>query len=156
VADLPESIARRITVDPVSGCWIVGGYHDREGYARIGGRGAHRVIWEHFNGRVPAKLVLDHREDFGCLSKACGWPAHLLPVTNRENCTRNGMSGVAAVNAAKTRCDNGHPFDLFNTYFRPDGHRDCRACIRSREKKYKRQLRESAKAAEPLELRPAA
>jgi hypothetical protein len=159
ITDLPNYIASRITVDPASGCWIVGGYHDKDGYARIKGRGAHRVIWEHFNGPVASKLVLDHREDFGCLSKACGWPAHLLPVTNRENCTRNGVSGVAAINAAKTKCDNGHPYDLFNTYFRPDGHRDCRICICERVKKYKRRLREAAKAGElavPLELRQAA
>jgi hypothetical protein len=103
--------------------------------------------------------VLDHREDFGCLSKACGWPAHLLPVTNRENCTRNGVNGVAAINAAKTKCDSGHELDLYTTYWRPNGHRDCRICIRARVKKYRRRLREAAKAAEvavSLDLRPAA
>lgn len=159
LTDLPERIASRIVIHPTSGCWIVGGYHDKDGYARIRGRGAHRVIWEHFNGQVPPKLLLDHREDLGCLSKACGWPAHLLPVTNRENCTRNGVHGVAAVSAAKTRCDHGHELDLYNTYWRPDGHRDCRICIGSRVKKYRRRLREAARAADlaaVIELRPAA
>lgn len=154
MSDLPEAIRNRITVHPASGCWIVGGYHDKNGYARISGRGAHRIIWEILVGPVPDKLVLDHREDWGCLSKACVWPAHLLPVTNRENCTRNGVHGVAAINTAKTRCDNGHELDLFTTYWRPDGHRDCRVCIRFRVAKYKRRV--AAKAAEPLELRPAA
>jgi hypothetical protein len=159
MSDLPETIRARITVHPASNCWIVGGYHDRDGYARIQGRGAHRVIWEHFNGPVTPKLVLDHREDFGCLSKACGWPAHLRPVTNRENCTRNGLHGVAAVNAAKAKCDNGHEFDLYTTYYRPNGHRDCRICICERVKQYQRRLREAAKAAgfaAPLELGRAA
>jgi hypothetical protein len=158
ISDLPESIASRITVHPVSGCWIVGGYHDPDGYARIRGRGAHRVIWEALVGAVPDKLVLDHRDDWGCLSKACGWPAHLLPVTNQENCTRDGVHGVGAVNAAKTRCDSGHSFDLYNTYFRPDGHRDCRACIRRRVAEYQRRQREKAPRGQVLaaDLRRAA
>jgi hypothetical protein len=165
MSDLPDSIASRITVDPVSGCWIIGGHRDKNGYGRIAGRGAHRVIWERLVGPVPPKLVLDHREDLGCVlrdgkpDKACAFPGHLRPVTNRENCTRHGVRGVAAVNAAKLKCDNGHPFDLFTTYYRPNGHRDCRICISERVRKYKRRLREAAKAtgfATPLELGRAA
>ena len=162
MSDLPESIARRITVHPESGCWIVGGYHDKDGYAKISGQGAHRVIWEILEGTVPPKLVLDHREDQGCIlnggmpDKACGFPGHLRPVTNRENCTRNGVRGVAAINIRKDRCGScGRPLDLLNTYWYKN-RRDCRACIRRRVKEYKQRLRQAAQASEPLELRPAA
>ena len=33
-------------------------------------------------------------------------------------------------NAAKTHCANGHEFTPANTYVRPNGSRDCRACKR--------------------------
>lgn len=31
-------------------------------------------------------------------------------------------------NRAKTHCKRGHPFDPLNTYAKPDGSRQCRAC----------------------------
>jgi hypothetical protein len=50
-----------------------------------------------------------------------------------------------AVNARKTCCRHGHPYDDRNTY-RPPGRRrrDCRACIRDRVRRYK--ARERARA----------
>ena len=142
IIDLPESIAGRITIHPASGCWIVGGTPSRDGHARIGGRSAARVIWELLVGPVPGGLVVDHREDWGCLSKACGWPAHLLPVTPFVNSTRPGAGGVAAINIRKDRCGRcGTPFDLLNTYFRPRGGRDCRVCTARRQREYKARLR---------------
>jgi WhiB family redox-sensing transcriptional regulator len=32
--------------------------------------------------------------------------------------------------ASKTNCKRGHPFNAENTYYTPDGHRRCRACLR--------------------------
>ena len=155
MSDLPESIAGRMTVHPVSGCWIVGGSLDKDGYARIGGEGAHRVVYRLLAGEIPEdKPQLDHVVKLGCISRACCWPAHLEPVTARTNTLRG--TSFAAVNAAKDECDHGHPYDLFNTYWRPDGHRDCRICIRFRVAKYKRRLCGAAKTGEPLELRLAA
>jgi len=144
--DLPLNIAARVTVHPVSGCWIVGGAPDRNGYARIGGRGAHRVIWEELVGEIPAGLVLDHREDWGCLSKACGWPGHLIPVTQFVNSTRAGAGGVAAVNIRKTHCGAcGAAYDLYNTYTPPgSSRRDCRRCIARRTREYKARQRGAA------------
>jgi hypothetical protein len=157
MSDLPESIASRITVNP-AGCWIVRGKPTRSGHAKINGRSAARVVWEHLVGPVPGKHVLDHREDWGCLSKACAFPGHLLPVTNFINTTRAGAGGVAAVNIRKDRCGVcATPYDLLNTYFKPNNAgRDCRACIARRQREYKARLREAAKASGPLELRPAA
>jgi hypothetical protein len=151
LADLPDSIARRITVDPVSGCWIVGGYRDKDGYARIGDRGAHRVVYELLEGPIPGGLTLDHVVALGCISRACCWPAHLEPVTSRTN-TLRGRS-FAAVNAAKTECDHGHPYDEANTY-RWNGRRDCRACGRARVAAYK--ARQDAKFTTTADLARAA
>lgn len=140
LALLPPRIADRIVVDRISGCWLWTGPTDRDGYGRIGGRQVHRAVWELLRAPIPPGLVLDHREDWGCRSKACCCPGHLLPVTNAINTMREG-TGVGAVNAAKDRCDHGHEFDLINTYYRPNGHRDCRVCIRRRVRKYQRRVR---------------
>lgn len=140
--DLPAALRHRITVHPPSGCWVVTGWTDKDGYARYADRMAHRAIWEHLVGPIPPKLVLDHREDFGCLFKNCGWPAHLLPVTQFVNSTRDGARGVGAVNIRKTRCGRcGAAYDLLNTYWSPAGRRDCRACVARRTREYQARLR---------------
>jgi len=36
------------------------------------------------------------------------------------------------VNAGKTHCKHGHPYDAANTYYTVDGERRCRACRRAR------------------------
>jgi hypothetical protein len=140
--DLPAHIRAHITIDPESGCWVSDRNIDQDGYSRYQGEGVHRIAWRELVGPIPDGLVLDHVKARGCAWNACIWPAHLEPVTNRENILR-GRS-FAAVNAAKTRCDHGHRYTEANTYWRPDGHRDCRACIRRRVAEYKTRLQDSA------------
>lgn len=134
VEDLPATIAARIIVMP-GGCWLWTGRVDRDGYGRHGGQGIHRIVYNLLVGHIPPERPqLDHVAARGCLFRACCWPGHLEPVTVRENALR-GRS-FAAVNAAKVRCDHGHPYDAVNTYIRPNGHRDCRACFRRRSARY--------------------
>jgi hypothetical protein len=134
--NLPDRIRERITVSPFSGCWIGSAPVDRDGYARFGQTSLHRAVWTELVGPVPARRVLDHREDWGCISRACCNPAHLNCCTSRENTLRG--NSFAAINARKTRCGAcGREFDLFNTYFYR-GRRDCRACIRDRVRRYKK------------------
>lgn len=122
-----------------SGCWEWTGTRDSGRYGRISvpgdsGAGVHRVVYELVKGPIPEGLVLDHL----CRNPPCVNPSHLEVVTHREN-TLRGV-GPTAVNAAKTHCKHGHPFDEQNTYHVPrGGHRHCRACHaavvrRSREK----------------------
>jgi hypothetical protein len=135
LASLPAVMSRRIRVDDTSGCWI-GSPVNRDGYARFGGGSLHRAVWLQLVGGIPPGLVLDHREDWGCTSRACCWPAHLKVTTSRENILRG--ASFSAVNARKAACGRcGAPYDLFNTYFRPDGARDCRACVARRTREYK-------------------
>ena len=154
MSDLPESIARNVTIDPETGEWIWSGLLDKDGYGRYSSEGVHRVVYRLMVGPIRPGYQVDHVKAWGCTSRACLSPWHLEAVTARENTMRS--SSFAAVNAMKTKCDSGHLFDLFNTYYRPDGHRDCRVCIRFRVAKYKRRIREAANASELLELRPAA
>lgn len=136
----PRQLARflpKFHVDDVTGCWNWTAASGPDGYGRfhldarrIPGRRpivAHRVSYEHFVGPIPDGLQLDHL----CRNRGCVNPAHLEPVTQRENLLRG--IGFSAVNATKTRCDNGHAFTPENTY-RWHGSRYCRACRREREK----------------------
>lgn len=92
---------------------------------------AHRYAWEQENGPVPDGLELDHR----CRRRNCTNPGHLEAVTSRVNTLRS--NSPAALNARKTRCNNGHDLtDAANviTSRRGDGRtfRECRACKRDR------------------------
>jgi len=138
IASLPERIASRITIDPDSGCWRCDLNRDKDGYARYGGEGVHRIVYRLLVGPIPEGMQIDHVRLRGCAWTDCCNPAHLEPVTALVNWERG--NSPTRINALKTSCDNGHEFTPDNTYWRPNGHRDCRACGRVRVAKYKRRL----------------
>lgn len=123
---LPDRIWRRIEVAE-SGCWNWLGYISATGYGNVHFDGRdlriHRVVYEALVGPIPTDLVIDHL----CRNRGCCNPQHLEAVTFTENVRRGAP-------AQKTRCVNGHPYDEKNTYRRPNGQRDCRACIRARQR----------------------
>lgn len=111
-------------------CWIWIGTIAR-GYGQFwdGQRvvGAHRFAYELLVDSIPGGLQLDHL----CRNRRCVNPAHLEPVTRRENILRG--AGVTARNAAKTHCVNGHELTPANTYIRPGARpgRECLTCNRA-------------------------
>lgn len=121
---------------PTSGCWIWLGHLQPNGYGtlKVGGRAgrsvyAHRVSYETHVGPIPPGLEIDHL----CRVRNCVNPEHLEPVTRRVNVQRGiGPALLGRLNANKTHCSNGHPFDAANTYLRPTGGRSCKACQRAR------------------------
>lgn len=143
-----ERIQSRVTVDP-GGCWLMDGYL-RNGYALMRDdegkqRDAHRVVYEEYVGPIPEGLQLDHvchtldkdcGGGFTCPHRRCVNPAHLEPVTHRENALR-GVS-FSAANAAKTHCANGHEYTPENTYYRKPTHRVCRICNNAAAQAYYR------------------
>lgn len=92
---------------------------------------AHRFAYKWLVGPIPDGLELDHL----CRNTLCVNPAHLEPVSHRENVLRG--SSVVAVNAAKDRCKHGHEFTPENTYRESGRHRKCRACNNRRSREYR-------------------
>ena len=63
-----------------------------------------------------------------------GNPAHMEPVTHKENMHRNPY---IAAKIAKTHCPYGHPYSPENTRIGWKGQRNCRTCERIRTAKNK-------------------
>ena len=79
-------------------------------------RNAHVVMYESEIGPIPEGMELDHL----CRNTLCVNPAHLEPVTHRENLIRgNGFSGL---NARKVAAPCDHLYsgkDLIRRYCKP-------------------------------------
>lgn len=122
-----------------SGCWTwLGGVNSVSGYGYVSNWPkpsvvAHRVAYELLVGPIPEGLFIDHL----CRNRGCVNPAHLEPVTNRENCLR-GMAPMIQLHV-KGMCKAGHPAtpeNLVQSKTRP-GRRRCLIC----ERKWNKQQR---------------
>ncbi len=124
-----------------SSCWLFTPAKDRHGYGRIRYRNkecvAHRVSYEAFVGPIPIGFELDHL----CRVRHCINPEHLEPVTGRDNVLRG--DGLAAANARKTHCPQGHPYSGDNLIIRKDGLRRCRECCREYSRRHKARVKEA-------------
>jgi hypothetical protein len=120
--------------DPQPGeCWRWSAYVDKDGYGRtqLAGRslGAHRAVYTLMVGPIPKGHDLHHR----CEVPGCVNPEHLQPLTRADH-NRLRWAGV-------THCVHGHEYDERNTYWRPTGQRDCRACTATRQRAYQARKR---------------
>lgn len=143
------------------GCWHWTGTLSAAGYGVLDAQGhwiAHRWAYEHFVGPIPDGLDLDHTchnpaldcpGGAECLHRRCVNPAHLEPVTRRENLARSRHT--PAGRPPSTECAKGHPLEGDNLYFDSDGRRRCRACTRAWGKNG-RDRRAAARAELPLPI----
>ncbi len=90
-------------------CHLWQGFLDKDGYGtfffRHKGRRAHRVSYYIHVGDITKGLVIDHV----CGKRNCVNPSHLRMITTKENHIDSRNAG--AINARKTHCIKGHPFD---------------------------------------------
>lgn len=123
------------------GCWLWRGCKTPGGYGHSSLNGkatvAHRVAYQLIVGPIPEGMDLDHL----CRNRACVNPAHLDPVTRRQNLVR----GVKA-----RGCVNGHQYSKSGWSFvkRASGRieRRCKICHRARNKAAKAKKAQEAKA----------
>lgn len=112
-------------------CWIWTGHHASNGYGmfcvsherKVHTLLAHRAAYELLVGPIPASLQMDHL----CRVRDCVNPAHLEPVTRREN-QRRGAGFVADL-MARTHCKRaGHPLPPLDLTL-PVQQRLCGVCV---------------------------
>jgi hypothetical protein len=91
-----------------------------------------RIVYEHWKGRIPHGLVVDHI----CNNPPCVNPDHLQAVTQKQNVLRG--NGPTAINARKTHCKRGHKFTKKTIY--TYGNKDGKECVVCKESYYRRNV----------------
>lgn len=131
---IEQRLMRLSTLDERTGCRVWTGAVDGNGYGKLstvdGKSGAHRAAYETWVGKIPAGLTLDHL----CRNRRCINPAHLEPVTVRENSMRG--IGLTARRARQTHCKRGHELSGPNVYVWRTS-RICRTCSAERKRRDK-------------------
>lgn len=82
---------------------------------------------------LPKGMHVDHM----CANRKCVNTDHLRLATPRENALAPWSESPSRYNMQKTHCQQGHEFNIENTYWRKDHptHRMCKQCCRDRKKK---------------------
>jgi len=119
-------------------CHLWTGHLDKDGYGsfyfRRKNRRAHRVGWYLTHGEIPKGMFVNHK----CGNRHCVNAQHLELLTPRENALQDSKS-PAAINARKTHCPQGHPYD--RTYARQ---RYCSICEAAKRRRLRQQWKAEA------------
>ena len=114
---------------------------NKRGYARTNLKGKRKLVhvatWEHYYGKVPRGLQLDHT----CANKICCEVKHLRVVTAQQNILAPTCNNMANRWARRTECEKcGGPFSTF-----PNGIRFCKPCRNAKMMAAQRIRRAAAK-----------
>lgn len=123
-----ERLFEKVDKQGPGGCWLWMGATNEGGYGNIstGGRAqrravlVHRLSFELHVGPIPTGLHLDHL----CRRRNCVNPAHLEPVTCRENLARGEHPSMVTRRTGK--CRQGHDYVPIARGANPPS--GCRAC----------------------------
>ncbi len=128
-------VDRTTPAGPWGDCHVWTASDNGKGYGQIRVAGkllyAHILAWEFENGPVPPGHEVHHR----CVNPPCVNEAHLEATPAEEHPDRPNV-----LNAAKTHCHRGHPFDSLNTG-RYKGERVCRECGREKTRRYRQRAK---------------
>lgn len=142
-----NDLAARVDRRGPDECWPWTG-PTHKGYGCLHGVRVHRVAYRLAFGDIPDGLQVDHtchnrdetcKGGSSCPHRRCCNPRHLEAVTTAQNVLRG--KSLRAVNARKSECLRGHPFDAVNTYVRSNG-RHCKQCALYRQRLRRARLRE--------------
>lgn len=127
---LEQAFWARVERSIPTACWLWRGHKNHLGYGNLQHEKifylAHRLSYELNVGAIPEGLVIDHL----CRTPSCVNPAHLEPVTSRENTVVRTSLSPAGANLRKTHCPLGHPYEGDNLrYYK--GYRMCATCKRA-------------------------
>lgn len=135
-AKLEDRFWAKVDKSNASDCWIWTAFKSK-GYGQFGIGGklykSHRVAYELVKGPIPQGMTLDHL----CKNKACVNPAHLEPVSQKENVLRG--TSLLALNKQKTHCPKGHILEgenLVQFRLKKFGQRVCKTCVNERDRLY--------------------
>lgn len=92
----------------------------------------HQLVLRAFVGPMPPGMVVRHL-DGNPANNTLSNLAYGTHAENNADTVRHGRHHQAR----KAHCDHGHEFTVENTYWRSNGHRDCRACMSRRKEQEK-------------------
>jgi hypothetical protein len=120
----------RVTIGLPDECWEWQGSRRGDNYGQVyvahKHRAAHRFSFFLAHRYYPP--VVRHK----CDNRVCVNPHHLEGGTQTEN-MRDVVERGRHFYANKTHCPRGHEYNQENTYTRPKGSRECRACRKERK-----------------------
>ena len=121
---------RKVTIGSPDECWEWQGSRRGDNYGQLyvahKHRAAHRFSFFLAHRYYPP--VVRHK----CDNRVCVNPHHLQGGTQTDN-MRDVVERGRHFYANKTHCPHGHEYNQENTYLRPTGSRECRACRKERK-----------------------
>lgn len=111
-------------------CWEWQGSLRGDSYGQVYANKKHRAVhrFSFFLANYYYPPVVRHK----CDNRICVNPHHLEGGTQTEN-MKDVVDRGRHFYANKTHCPRGHEYDEPNTYHKPNGSRECRACRKARK-----------------------